>query len=283
MEKLIKNVMGQWKLMSEIATPDSRDMFKLNKSIKAPIDTSHNEKLTGLFNSLNEAGNNKDHDGTKEWAGEIKSTVLSADKGSIDLGHLNNLYMSHKKNRINNTPEVEESSGDDFETNWHQRSEGAFRRTDLAEAFNRHAGDTRSLKQFHGKHGDDGLKGLMNCMGANGDPIEYSMIKLGHNAHADLLDLVNPGKAKENREWHREKGVLPKSPFHNTEIDAKHWDDVNKTYDDLHPDYDDPNEGNHDPAFMRYDKKAKELTHAHNNAVTDRGMALFNGRYKKKE
>ena len=162
MEKLIKSVMGQWKLMSEIATPDSRDMFKLNKSIKAPIDTSHNEKLTGLFNSLNEASNNKDHDGAKERAGEIKSTVLSADKGSIDLGHLSNLYTSHKKNRINNTPEVEPPNHPDLHAHINalqQMREGAFRRDDLIDAFNHHAGDTKSLKRFHGKHGDDGLKG----------------------------------------------------------------------------------------------------------------------------
>ena len=268
MEKLIKSALGQWSIISSaISSALQEDMTILSKADNvSPIDKSHNEKTSKMFEALSASLKGNSVEEKAAAKGELKNHLLTAPKGSIDIGHLGKLRDEHGHSNTSNN-------------STHYKTK--FNSEDMADVINRHVGDkTRSLKSFHDTHGDAGLRTLMDTMGANGVPQGYSNLKLHPRLHADLLDLVNPGKAEHDRVENRHKGVLPFPPWHKTQKDVlgeggNGAEEVDNTYEAMNgwnlPE-DHPDLGEYNP----------EQADLHSKAVIDRGLHIFKNHYKTK-
>ena len=259
MEKLIKSALGQWDIVSESLRKSPEDM-PAPSNINTPkvnVDPARNEKLTELFKTAQDkylrsrsspTGPEAPEGAVQEFKGNIKDYILGAPKGSIDMGHLRTL---RKQNN-----DVMRSQGE------HRFYGSLFSKIDEIEAFNHHEGDVGSLKELHDRQGDKGMHALMHMMGGNGDPLEYSDLNLKPKVHADLLTLLNPGKAKTNRNETRHLGVLPHSQYDKTQANAGLHSNVHHTYMNM------------DQSWGETDESQRLMT-AHGDAVMARAMERF--------
>ncbi len=279
MSKLFKSALGQWKLIKSSVSPNGQweilekaiwehaphitkqngcscgtnnDMHHYScvdkhASLAPVFGPEHpvNKHITGLFGKLNGATKAGNQQAINAYKGDIRSYSLGLPKGSLDIGHLGKLREASAKN-------------------------GATRpiaHHELAEIINHHVGDVKSLKDLHQKNGGDAaLETVMRTMGANGHPEEYSHMKFKNpGVHADILDLVQPGKGGEDRKLHG----LPPADFTSTPNDPNLDSDVDRTYDDMSGSWD-GEEGTHD----------SNLEKLHENAVVKRGVERFKRHHK---
>jgi len=264
MEKLIKSALGQWSIVSDtLNTLPQKDMTTLSKTSDiAPMDPTHNEKITDMFKAHSEAIKHGDMDKARDVKGAIKHYALTSPKGSLDIGHLSEQREG-------------QADVDDVTTrDWSAR----VTQEDMIDIINHHVGDKeRSLKNIHSKFGDDGVKALMHSIGADGGGPrhpDYTNLKLHPVLHHNISSLMNPGITDEWRKEDKHKGVLPFPPWHKTQEDVlkdpDHTKKVDSTYDGLFGTGD-------DDQFQTIPMKA------HNNAVVDRGLDIFKNHYKNSE
>lgn len=266
MEKLIKNALGQWALIKEELRKAPEDA---PKPIAAPALTPEpapavpaapavdkHAHLRGLFDELSKHHKAEDFEKTKAVKGQIKDHVLSAPKGSIDFGVLGDLREKQHK-------------GPSIEGGGHRWPKRAVTHQDMAEMVNHHLGDVKSIKEVHDKHGGmKAVEALMRTMGANGDPEIYSHLKFKKpGVHADLMDLVNPGKSAYDRENKRHLGVLPRTYMAGTPADPALHKKVDDTWNNIYEAEDN-----------EWDNPSR--TKAHEDAVIARGLDMFKRHHK---
>ena len=273
MEKLIKNALGQWQIIKEelykapvdpkVPTTPPVQPADTTPEVTAPALTpatlsprdQNSQHLTGLFNQMKEHHVGEDLANALALKGQIKDHILNAPKGSIDFGVLGDLReKQHKGSPLGDIGRF---------------SQCAINHQDMAEMINHHLGDARSIKDIHDNHG--GMKAvetLMRTMGANGDPSEYSHLKFKKpGLHEDLLDLVNPGKAINDRHERRHEGVLPRTYLDHVSSNPKLDKKVEDTHEDL---WSDDNQNWDNYSIMK----------AHEDAVVARGLDKFKRHFK---
>jgi hypothetical protein len=264
-------------------------MTTLSKSAKdlADVDPSHNEKISKMFDKLNEHAKNGDFDNMSKVKGEIKDYALKAPKGSIDLGHFTDHREEHSTMDKHAPKSAGWRAGGEYTPEEEQQNEsarkfyqGKFKHSDFVDIINHHVGDQlKSLKQVADKRGMGAVKGLMRAMGANCDGTEdtggYSNLKLHPRLHYDIMDVMNPGKSDYYRKSPEGKaaGLLPVSAFHRTQADPDLHQKVVDTWNNMYVDDEDPN--NEDEYPGSNPTKAR----VHEDAVMDRGLELFKRHY----
>lgn len=257
MEKLIKNALGQWKLIGEMLRKSPEETPKPAPTV-SPDMKANSEKLSKLFSEQNAHVANGRAREAFETKGKIKDMVLRAPRGSIDMGHLGSM-------RDTQLP-IKHPDG----TEW-TRPEEPLHKRDMVELINHHLGDAKSLKDMHDNHG--GLKtveAVLKTMGAAADPTYYSSMKFKNpNTYLDMVDLMNPNGKSEyerNDEGSRAKGIFPKGIYSKTQSDPELHKKVHQTWESLHE-----GENTHVDRGRRA---------AHEKATIDRAMDMFKRHHK---
>ena len=222
MEKLIKNALGQWKLVGEMLRKSPEDAPKpIQPTINSDI-RANSKKLSKLFSDQNEHIANGRAREAHEVKGQIKDLALRAPKGSIDVGHLGSMRDTQLKVKHPDSPEF-------------QRGSRPLGKKDMEEIINHHLGDAKSLKDIHQNHGGmKTIEAVLKTVGSAADPTHYSNMKFKNpNVYLDMIDLLNPGKSQFEREeeGNRAKGILPKSPYSKTPANPDLHKKVEQTWD----------------------------------------------------
>ena len=216
MERLVKSLNGQWKLVSEVLKKTPQNTTPPTTSapsgdINEQRESNH-KQLSTLFNTMNDHAVSGRNDQAKAVKGQIKDFALKAPKGSIDIGRLGDMREQH-------VPLKEVGRGYGGTTLNHR----PLNHVDMADIINHHIGDAKGLKDIYENHGGEKtIKTLMRTMGGNGVPSEYSTLHFSKpGVHEDLLDLVNPRKNCNDRKLKRHLGVMGKAPFSSTPVDPE--------------------------------------------------------------
>jgi len=264
MENLIKNALGQWRLVSDMLRKSPEDAPKPVQPIINPDINANSEKLSKLFSAQNEHVIHGRAREAHEVKGQIKDMVLRAPKGSIDIGHLGKL----RDTQLKITPP---DSGE-----WKGKRQ-PLRDEDMEEIISKHLGDAKNLKDIHDNHG--GLKtveAVLKTIGSKANPTFYSGLKFKNpNLHLDMIDLMNPDKGNEStrsegEDSHtlRAKGIFPKSSFARTAPHPDLHQKVKETWDEM-------------KRNSAHTRDPDEVTNsAHEKAVMDRAIDRFKRHYK---
>jgi hypothetical protein len=262
MERLIKNILGQWKIISTedlnkawLRSPKNSTPAKnlaesqptLAQGLHA-IKTSprngyvsggsehqvaNRSIIKGMFDKMNDhaiAGDKKNAEAT---ADHIRNFILSQPEGHIDFGHLNQLREGQK------TPEGRKNIS----------------HTDMNNFFNHHLKNAKDLKEVHDKHGGLGaVESIMRSVGADGNLDFYTAHPSVHHM-LDAIDLMRPDRSNRFRESSEDYG-FGKVP------DVKY-------------------KGDFDPALHKKvvstfeDMLSGNTPKLHENAAVNRGLDLF--------
>lgn len=182
-EKLIKNNLGQWKLLKDSMAPLKKAIWEKAPHIrnsncicggamrgdgmhhyscvdanasgkpftptKAQFD--NHVKLSDMFHNAHKARVANNHGDAEAYTNQIRNLINSAPEGDIDLGGLHKLKTQHDGSK-------------DY------RHDGRFTDRDYLRAANKHIGDgVKSLKDVHDRHGIDAVKGLARAHGVYND------------------------------------------------------------------------------------------------------------------
>jgi hypothetical protein len=255
LEVLSKSANGQWTLFKAWVKDESESTPAKNLRAASPAMGQAFYPEKNLYTNSNKVLQTKNKialDDMMDLVGkgganpsDFHDFIRKAPKGSIDFGHV--------FDKIKGNPQLKSLVRDDK----------------FIEGLNHHLDGIRNVKDIHDHHGGlDAVEGVLkHYHGSNGNPSFYSGLSLGKNnikLHAEMMDLVNPGKGEF--EYYDETDPKDR-PDYSKHIDPSlhkealdHYDKWSKSYDET----DEP-----------FDGDAERHMKAHGRAVIARGMDAF--------
>ena len=172
MEKLIKNRLGQWKLVKAWLRPGQEteagmadefgrrnkmgDVIYLRgrKSAKDKINPSYNKKITDMYHGIVQGISANSRRAIEHHTQQLRDFLHQAPKGSVDLEHLSRAHDAYKQS--------------DPKGHWQH----VFSDKDYLDAVDRHISDkaSNSLKDVYDEHGMNTVKGIARAHGINNNP-----------------------------------------------------------------------------------------------------------------
>jgi hypothetical protein len=228
MERLIKNALGQWKILKqntlnkawvddESQSTPARKLAQTHPTLahafygKGPRanfeqQMENRKKLDGMFKGLKDAYDGGSSRAVDHHLANIRGLVSSTPTGQIDLGHL-----SKKQDEIAGHIAPMMDSGK-LLTNSHNTFD-RYSHNDLLHAFDKHLGDIDSLKELHDEHGEDAVAGIARAHGSHIDYYGDTAFKQ-HTNLKDKNNLLGDVHAFINGAYGHHANIVPSQTDH---------------------------------------------------------------------